>query len=254
MKFALVGKNIDYSLSPILHKVILESINVEGEYTILSIEESELKSTLDRVRSGEFKGLNITTPYKERVIEYLDALDEIALKCGAVNTVVMENGELIGYNSDYFGVAESFYKYGVDVSGKKCYILGSGGSSRTVRFLMENWGGEVFTVSRGNGDMDYETFKALKEELLVVVNATPLTFKELLGDNKLKIDNYFDLKYFNRMDTIEVGEFNFDGLYMLFAQGVASQEIWLDREINIDGLFLKFMDKRLESDILSMLG
>ena len=125
MKYGLIGEHLTHSFSREIHAKI-----APYQYEILELARDEVAPFL---KKKDFNAINVTIPYKETVIPYLDEIDEAAKKIGAVNTVVNKNGKLYGYNTDFFGLCELISKSGAQIAGKKVLILGTGGTSQTAQ-------------------------------------------------------------------------------------------------------------------------
>lgn len=239
MKYGLLGKNIQYSLSPKLHKIILEKINISGNYVLLDSSESKnetlfIEEIIKMLRNGNLSGINITIPYKEEIIKYVDEIDEISRKIGAINTIKVEKASLVGYNTDYYGIIETLTKMKLDLNSKKCYIFGTGGSSKAVYYAIKELGGIPYYVSRGKiGEniISYDEVKKLDNKNELAINCTPSNIElEILG----KFKNVFELKYIKNLERDALVNINIvDGLYMLVVQGIKSQELWQNKEIGL---------------------
>lgn len=169
MRYGLVGEKLGHSYSKIIH----ERISNE-RYDLIPLSSDELDEFMKR---KEFAGINVTIPYKQKVIAYLDELDPLAQKIGAVNTVVNKNGRLIGYNTDYFGLLYIFNRNNIKAEQKKCLVLGNGGTSRTARAVLESLSAkEIITVSRKPaGDIvSYEDCRQNHTDAEIIVNTTPV--------------------------------------------------------------------------------
>jgi Shikimate dehydrogenase substrate binding domain. len=139
MRYGLIGEKLGHSYSKIIHERI---INENYDLIPLSMNEFD-----DFMKRKEFAGINVTIPYKQKVIAYLDELDPLAQKIGAVNTVVNNSGRLRGYNTDYYGLLYLFNRNNIMAEHKKCLILGSGGTSKTARAVLESLGAEKLLQS-----------------------------------------------------------------------------------------------------------
>ena len=146
MRYGLLGRKLGHSYSPAIHGML------GYEYGLF---EREPEDVADFLKNGDFDGINVTIPYKKDVLPYLDEIDPLALRLGAVNTIVRRNGRLKGYNSDYFGFLSMVRRTGIDVSGKKAIVLGSGGASATVKAVLEDLGAAVVVISR-SGENNYD--------------------------------------------------------------------------------------------------
>ena len=145
MKYGLIGEKLGHSFSKDIHE------RLGGyEYELREIAPDKLDEFM---KKKDFLGINVTIPYKERVIPYLDFIDERAKEIGAVNTVVNRDGKLYGYNTDYDGMMALFAHAGIDPKGRKAVILGSGGTSKTAMAVLKELGaGEIIRLSRSGKD------------------------------------------------------------------------------------------------------
>lgn len=244
-KYALIGRNINYSFSPILHKKIFEKYKIDGSYEIINLPEEEIESFLENMREGSFQGINVTIPYKEKIMKYLDHISPEAMEIGAVNTVTMKNGKLYGYNTDYFGFLETIKKLKLNCKNKKTFILGNGGASKTVAKVLKDLEARVTIVSRnpkGDGVISYEEFA--KKKGYLIVNGTPLgTFPnidqcpvtaEILGNFDFAIDLIYNPRVTKFLSLSKQGA---NGFYMLVAQGVKAQELWQNMPMALDEIY-----------------
>lgn len=169
MRFGLIGEHLPHSFSKELHEAL-----GRYSYELIELTPSELGPFL---RSGSFDGVNVTIPYKEAVIQYLDALSPRAAAIGAVNTIVRRDGRLFGDNTDFGGLQGLIRRSGIVLSGKKVLILGTGGTSKTALAVAAAEGaGTVLRVSRGgrDGALSYETAYSEHADAQIVINATPV--------------------------------------------------------------------------------
>ena len=127
---AVVAKPIKHSISPFIHNTAFEKTAVNGVYLALEIEAEDLEATVANIRRYNMFGINLSMPYKQEVIQYLDELTPSARLIGAVNTVVNKNGTLIGYNTDGKGFFKSLPSFAIQ--GKKMTILGAGGAATAI--------------------------------------------------------------------------------------------------------------------------
>ena len=171
MKCGLLGRKLGHSYSPVIHSHL-------GTYTY-SLFETEPEELECFLRNGDYSGLNVTVPYKKAVIPFLDELTPIAQKLGAVNTIVRQNGRLIGHNTDYFGFSAMMDSCKVGVSGKKALVLGSGGASNTAKAVLTERGAEVIVISR-SGEDNYNNLEKHKDAFLIVNDSFILLFFFLL--------------------------------------------------------------------------
>lgn len=145
-KNMLFGSTLSHSLSPEIHKYIYNIIGYESIYELAEFRENELQKYIEKLSKFDINA-NVTIPYKERVLPYLDFLDEKAQRIGSVNTIKSENGKLFGYNTDYYGLSETLKHY--NISGKSFLVLGYGGAAKTViQYLIDNNAERVFVATR----------------------------------------------------------------------------------------------------------
>lgn len=132
---AVVANPIKHSLSPFIHNRTFELTDVNGVYVAWEVAETDLAESLANIRRYDMLGLNVSMPYKEQVLPYLDRLDEKAAWIGAINTVVLEGQELVGYNTDGIGFWRSLeVLYGFSATGQKMLIVGSGSTARAIMY------------------------------------------------------------------------------------------------------------------------
>ena len=127
---AVVANPIKHSISPFIHNSAFEATNTNGVYLAWEVDATELAETVANIRRYQMYGINLSMPYKEQVIPYLDQLSEEACLIGAVNTVVNREGTLIGYNTDGKGFFKSLPSF--KISGKKMVLLGAGGAAKAI--------------------------------------------------------------------------------------------------------------------------
>jgi shikimate dehydrogenase len=159
-----LGRKLGHSYSPSIHANL-----GNYEYALYEKEPEELE---DFLRNGDWCGLNVTMPYKQAVIPYLDELTPIAQEVGAVNTIVRRNGKLIGANTDYWGFHAMVSESRLDLWGKKCLVLGSGGASKVVQAVLKMYGADIVVISR-KGENNYENL-GLHKDASVIINTTPV--------------------------------------------------------------------------------
>ena len=177
-KCGLLGRKLGHSYSPQIHAQL-------GDYPY-NLFEKEPEELADFLKSGCFTGINVTVPYKKDVIPYLDELTPVARRLGAVNTIVRRNGKLIGHNTDYFGFLTMVRASGLDVSGKKVLVLGSGGASNTAVSVLEELGADVVVISR-TGENNYGNLY-IHADARVIVNTTPAGMYPHTGVSPLSLE------------------------------------------------------------------
>lgn len=245
MQCGLLGEKLGHSYSPQIHHIL-------GEYTY-SLFEKQPHELEDFLRNGEFKGLNVTIPYKKSVIPFCDSLSDRANRLGAVNTIVRkDNGTLVGHNTDYFGFSSMVEQCGIDVRGKKALVLGSGGASNTAVAVLQELGADVIVISR-SGENNYNNI-SLHRDASVIVNATPVGMYPKTGVSPVdltifqQLEAVLDLIYNPArtqllLDAEKLGIPCMNGLWMLIAQAWESSQ-WFTGET---------LDSALIADIYCLL-
>jgi len=168
MEYGCIGEHLKHSFSAEIHREL-----ASYRYELQELAPEEVGAFLT---AGDFRGINVTIPYKETVIPYLSYIDEQAKAIGAVNTIVNRNGRLYGYNTDFYGMNALIARLGLSLAGKKVAVLGTGGTSRTACAVAESLGSStVLRVSRSarNGAIDYETLSREHADVQVLINTTP---------------------------------------------------------------------------------
>ncbi len=242
LKLGLLGKNISYSFSRNYFKNKFEKENISGvSYENFDIEH--ISSFPEIINNTEgIKGLNVTIPYKEDVIPYLDKLNKKAKEIGAVNTIKLtKKGKLVGYNTDCYGFINSL-KPLLKKHHKKALILGTGGASKAILYALKNKGIKYHYVSRTTSKKVKYTYEDLTEKIIskyqIIVNCTPLgTYPNIEDHPDIPYDGItkkhilFDLVYnpeeteFLRLGKLK-GAKTMNGLKMLKLQAEKAWSIW----------------------------
>lgn len=226
MKCGLIGRKLGHSYSCQIHHAI-----ADYSYDLWELEPEQLAPFLQK---GDFAGVNVTIPYKQQVISYLDDLSDTARAIGAVNTIVNRSGRLYGDNTDLAGMIALIRRLGLELHGKKVLILGTGGTSKTARAAAQQLGAaEVYRLSRSGREdaVTYEEARRLHGDAAVLINTTPCGMYPAVEDCPLdpadfpRLEGVVDAVY-NPLRTNlvlaarERGIPAQGGLYMLAAQAV----------------------------------
>ncbi len=226
MKCGLIGRKLGHSYSCQIHHAI-----ADYSYDLWELEPEQLAPFLQK---GDFAGVNVTIPYKQQVIPYLDDLSDTARAIGAVNTIVNHSGRLYGDNTDLAGMIALIRRLGLELHGKKVLILGTGGTSKTARAAAQQLGAaEVYRLSRSGREdaVTYEEARRLHGDAAVLINTTPCGMYPAVEDCPLdpadfpRLEGVVDAVY-NPLRTNlvlaarERGIPAQGGLYMLAAQAV----------------------------------
>lgn len=252
MKYGLIGEHLKHSYSCEIHAQI-----ADYEYELHEIPPSGLDEFL---KKREFNAINVTIPYKQDVIPYLDEISDTAKRIGAVNTIVNRNGRLYGDNTDFAGMLALAKHIGVDMKGRKVLILGTGGASKTGHALAEYMGAQsVFYVSRSgkDGSISYEQAVTEHSDAQIIINATPVGMFPKQDGRPIDISAFPKLEgvidaIYNPLrtnlilDAQERGIPAEGGLYMLSAQAVHASAVF--RDIPLDESLVDKAFKSVKND------
>lgn len=133
--YGLLGASLGYSLSPKMHNAALAKFQIKGNYSLFEKEPDQVEDFLKNLGKEAIAGLNVTVPYKEKVLQHLDWVSEDAARIGAVNTILVEANNLRGYNTDWFGFLTQLKKF-IDPNKKRVALLGAGGAGRAVAYAL----------------------------------------------------------------------------------------------------------------------
>ena len=263
MKYGLIGEKLGHSFSKEVHNKLFDY-----DYELKEIPQNELDLFL---KQRAFKAINVTIPYKEKVILYLDFISDIAKEIGAVNTVVNKNGKLYGYNTDFWGLKSLIQKSGISLKDKKVLILGSGGTSKTAFAVTNSLGAkEVLQISRNKKDgfITYEDIYINHTDAQILINTTPCGMYPNIDVSPL------DISAFERLEGVVDAIYNplrsklvcdaqkrgikaVGGLYMLISQAVFAAEKFLDTNIEpqkTDAVYKSILNQKQNIVLVGMPG
>lgn len=257
MRYGLIGEKLGHSYSKIIHERL-----ADYTYDLIPLTREEFVTFMEK---KDFTAINVTIPYKQAVIPYLDELHPLAAQIGAVNTIVNQGGYCIGYNTDFFGFEYLLTHNDIRIRGKKCLICGNGGSSLTVQAVLKHLGAaKIMVVSRqatDNGKSDivtpgsdtgsadlcetisYEACYREHSDAQVIVNTTPLGMFPKVDASPLDLSSFSNCEavvdiIFNPLRTRialqaeKLGIKAVTGLEMLVAQAKQAIEYFLDKKLD----------------------
>lgn len=260
--YGLVGEKLSHSFSKELHEAFDNAV-----YGLFEIPKDEIDSYFEE---ADFEALNVTIPYKEVALRHCIP-DEAAGEIGAVNTIVKRDGKLYGYNTDYLGVEYMLKLSGISVSGKKVAVLGSGGTSKTVRYVCKRAkAAEIVTVSRNASEAGFVSYsqKAMYSDCDVLINTTPVGMFPNISDSPVSLDDFTNLEavvdvVYNPLRTRLVYEARkrgikaVNGLSMLVAQGFYAEELFKghkEDESFVQAVLLNIIRRRENMVFIGMPG
>lgn len=235
--YGLLGEHLPHSFSPQIHSALGNK-----DYTLFEVAPENLDAFM---KEHNFKGINVTIPYKKAVIPYLDVISPEAQKIGAVNTIKVKDGKLYGDNTDYFGFKYMVEKSGITIHNKKALVLGSGGASLTVQAVLRDMGASEIVVLSRNGDNNYVNMYIKHTDAQIIVNTTPVGMYPDNLNTLVDLDRFPNLSgvldvVYNPLKTrlvLDAEQRNIPssaGLSMLVAQAKKAHEIFFDTIVEND--------------------
>ncbi len=237
----IVGHPISHSASPAMHDAAFKAMGINGTY--LRFDSPDVEHLGDVIREYGIRGVNVTIPYKQTVMDQMDSLSEAAERIGAVNTIINDDGKLRGDNTDHIGIRYAFSD--IDLKGKRVLIMGTGGAARAAAYTFKNAGSDVSISGRtpSNVDVVCKDFDCTPHHgdivgFDIIVNCTPIGLVD--GAYPSDIDRMdkeqvvFDMVYGRDTPLIkrakELGCRLIDGKEMLIGQGAESFRLWFGKE------------------------
>ncbi len=232
MRYGLIGEKLGHSYSKIIHE------QLRGvPYDLIELTRDELDAFMNE---RAFCGINVTIPYKQTVMPYLDHIDDAAKTIGAVNTIVNENGRLIGYNTDFYGFVRTVQDAKIDICGQKVLMLGNGGASKAVLAALRTFSpSEIITVKYKvePGTCTYEEAARLHTDAALIVNTSPVGMYPKVADSPIDLTPYQQLRgvidiIYNPRKTQLLGQAEamgipaYNGLLMLVQQARRASELF----------------------------
>lgn len=255
-QYGLLGRSLQHSYSPIIHKHF-----GTWPYALFEKEPNEIEAFL---RFGRWDGLNVTIPYKKSVIPFCQKLSPIAQELGAVNTLVkLRNGDIYGDNTDVFGFSSTCQRMKINFDRKKALVLGSGGASATVQWVLRQLGATVTVVSR-QGPVHYGNISQ-HIDASIIVNTTPVGMYPNSDDCLVALESFPNLEavidlIYNPVNTKlilqaqSLGIPSSSGLYMLVAQAAKSSFLFSGSEITPEQIDQTYAALAAETKNLVLVG
>ena len=269
-KFGIIGRPIKHSLSPVLHNYWFKKYGLNASYTTIEAEDKDLENVIKKIRENELTGINVTLPFKQKIINQTDKIINDAELTGSVNTILLDNDKIIGENTDVFGLQAAYLKEIDDCAFKNTLVIGAGGVSPSVILSLQKSGvKKIFVTNRTSEKciflkkkfnfLNILPWENLKDEIKnfdIIINATSLGLKD--GDdfnfnfsNTKKELIYIDTIY-NPLETKtykflkEEGKKVFNGLDMFIYQGQKSFYLWNKINPEIDDGVIELLNSKLK--------
>lgn len=234
MEYGLIGEKLSHSFSKEIHLSL-----ASYDYQLKELTKEEVP---DFIKNKKFKAINVTIPYKETVMPYLDEISDMAKKIGCVNTIVNKNSKLYGYNTDYYGFSYMLTSAGIQVKDRIVAVLGSGGASKTIVAVLTDLGAKSILIVSRNGELNYQNLGERKD-IQIIINASPVGMYPNNGNCLVNLDDFpllegvADIVYNPSITELlrrakEKGIKFANGLSMLVAQAKKACELFIDTTID----------------------
>ena len=252
----IFGWPIEHTLSPSMHNAAFASLSLDFCYIPFLVSPNLLEDAVKAIKALNIRGINVTIPHKERVIQYIDEVDREAAFIGAVNTIVNAEGRLIGYNTDGRGFMQSLAEKAIEPRGKDILIIGAGGAARAVghSLVQKSKSLSLFGRTKDKVERLVHDLNRIKNNVSscnnlsevrryhIIINATPLGLNQ---EDPLPLDTaslhsgqiVYDLLYKKTRlleDASQRGCVTVSGIGMLLWQGVLAFELWTGRKPEVD--------------------
>ena len=269
-KFGIIGNPIKHSLSPVLHNYWFEKYKIDAEYSIIEAEDKDLPDVVEKIKNKYLSGINITLPFKQKIVPFLDILINDAELTSSVNTLYLDNKDrIIGENTDVFGLQAAYLKEVDSASKKRALVIGAGGVSPSVILSLQKSGvREISIINRTKEKciflkkkfktLNILEWKSLKKEIQnfdIIVNATSLGLKggtdfdfdfSPVKTNLVYIDTIYNpLKTKTLKFLKNKGTKIFNGLDMFIYQGQKAFYLWNKINPEIDEKLVELLISRL---------
>ncbi len=262
-KYLVIGNPIEHSLSPRLHNFWIKLNNLDAIYEKKKLNENELESLFLEIKKKNIHGINVTVPFKKTVIPYLDQLTPESHRTQSVNTIYLENNQLIGHNTDIEGFEKSIQDLKLEMTNKKVFVLGAGGVVPSIIFALNKMRVSKVIISnrtRGKTESLKDIFKNIKivewgeiPEFDIIINATSVGLKNddtidldfsKVGKNKLFYDVIYKPNETNFLKIgRKLGNITENGKMMFIYQALGAFKLWHGIQPKIDTEVIKILDQ-----------
>jgi shikimate dehydrogenase len=252
--FGVMGNPTGHTMGPIMHNAAFEATGLNAVY--LAFETGDVQGSVEGIRALGVKGMSVTIPHKSSVISFLDEVDELAEKIGAVNTVVNDNGKLVGYNTDAIGALKAIEEK-MDLAGKHCHVIGAGGAALAIAFILKQQGvqlsisnrsknrGENLAKSLGCPFVPLKKIKDVQADLLV--HTTPvgmypnvdqcLISPDMLHAGTVVMDIVYNPIETRLLQTAKSRDcLTISGLHMFVHQGGEQFKLWTGKKAPVNAM------------------
>ena len=241
MKFAVLGSNTSTSLSPKLHSIVYDILELNHSYSFIE------SSDIDQDILLKYNGLNITNPFKKSIINYVDNLDPLAEKIGSVNCIKYSNSKIYGFNTDYYGFNQFIKSNNIELFNKDILVVGAGGASLSICSYLNNINKKFKILNRTYTNTQHfinklnisnnSIYDGKLKHYDIIINCLPnnVNFLKMLERNEIdyqKSTSIIDINYLTNINYINDNQNYYNGIDMLIHQAIKSIEIWIEKDIS----------------------
>jgi len=241
MKFAVLGSNTSTSLSPKLHSIVYDILELNHSYSFIE------SSDIDQDMLLKYNGLNITNPFKKSIINYLDNVDPLAEKIGSVNCIKYTNSKIYGFNTDYYGFNQFIKSNNIELFNKNILVVGAGGASLSICSYLNDINKKFKILNRTYTNTQHfinklnisnnSIYDGKLKHYDIIINCLPnnVNFLKMLERNEIdyhRSTSIIDINYLTNINYINDNQNYYNGIDMLIHQAIKSIEIWIEKDIS----------------------
>ena len=241
MKFAVLGSNTSTSLSPKLHSIVYDILELNHSYSFIE------SSDIDQDMLLKYNGLNITNPFKKSIINYVDRVDPLAEKIGSVNCIKYTNSKIYGFNTDYYGFNQFIKSNNIELFNKNILVVGAGGASLSICSYLNDINKKFKILNRTYTNTQHfinklnisnnSIYDGKLKHYDIIINCLPnnVNFLKMLERNEIdyhRSTSIIDINYLTNINYINDNQNYYNGIDMLIHQAIKSIEIWIEKDIS----------------------
>ena len=241
MKFAVLGSNTSTSLSPKLHSIVYDILELNHSYSFIE------SSDIDQDILIKYNGLNITNPFKKSIINYVDNVDPLAEKIGSVNCIKYSNSKIYGFNTDYYGFNQFIKSNKIELFNKDILVVGAGGASLSICSYLNDINNKFKILNRTYINTQHfikklnisnnSIYDGKLKHYDIIINCLPsyVNFLKILERNEIdyhRSSSIIDINYLTNINYINDNQNYYNGIDMLIHQAIKSIEIWIEKDIS----------------------
>jgi len=242
----ILGYPLKTTFSPLMHNAVFKMLGIDGIYLRLPVRKEQLEEAILGLRALGFRGVNVTIPYKIDILDFLDDIEDKAKAIGSVNTILVRDAKLMGYNTDAHGFDESLRAHGIDIAGRNIMLIGAGGAARACAYVLKQKRPRRFFVANRTLKksqlisksfdaevIEFDQIKKVIRDVDIIFNATSINLQRSIIPLAKSRAIYYDLNYRFRMMK-QKGMKVINGLMMLVEQGAYSFYLWTGKQMPVE--------------------